>query len=124
MKKILLFVFVISVLGCKNSTENKSESTDDSTIITGNYIFFEDAAVLQNDVEIYGVILNDLAKELNKKAAPLKTNDTDMVSVKVKGIISTEEDPVILWEKKLEIVEIISISLAKETENLLKLGTE
>ena len=98
--------------------------SDDSKIITGNYIFFEDAAVLQNDVEIYGVILNDLAKELNEKAAPLKTNNTDMVRVKVRGTISTKEDPKILWEKKLEIVEIISISPAKETENILKLGTE
>ena len=98
--------------------------TDDTEIITGNYIFFKDAAVLQNDVQIYGVILNDLAKELNEKAAPLKTNETDMVSVEVRGIISTKENPKILWANKLEIVEIISISTAEETENILKLGTE
>jgi hypothetical protein len=124
MKKLLIFVFVISILGCKNNSKNSSETTDDTEIITGNYIFFKDAAVLQNDVQIYGVILNDLAKELNKKAAPLKTNETDMVSVEVRGIISTKENPKILWENKLEIVEIISISTAEETENTLKLGTE
>jgi len=124
MKKLLLFVFVISALGCKKNSKNSNETIDDSKIITGNYIYFEDAAVLQNDVEIYGVILNDLAKELNEKAAPLKTNNTDMVRVKVRGTISTKENPKILWEKKLEIIEIISISPAKETENILKLGTE
>jgi len=124
MKKLLIFVFVISILGCKNNSKNSSETTDDTEIITGNYIFFKDAAVLQNDVQIYGVILNDLTKELNKKAAPLKTNETDMVSVEVRGIISTKENPKILWENKLEIVEIISISTAEETENTLKLGTE
>jgi hypothetical protein len=124
MKKLLLFVFVISALGCKNNSNNNNDVSNDNTIITGNYIFFEDAAVLQNDVEIYGVILNDLAKELNEKAAPLKTNNTDMVRVKVRGTISTKEDPKILWENKLEIIEIISISPAKETENILKLGTE
>jgi hypothetical protein len=124
MKKLLIFVFVISILGCKNNSKNSSETTDDTEIITGNYIFFKDAAVLQNDVQIYGVILNDLAKELNKKAAPLKTNETDMVIVEVRGIISTKENPKILWENKLEIVEIISISTAEETENTLKLGTE
>ena len=124
MKKLLIFVFVISFLGCKNNSKNSSETTDDTEIITGNYIFFKDAAVLQNDVQIYGVILNDLAKELNKKAAPLKTNETDMVSVEVRGIISTKENPKILWANKLEIVEIISISTAEETENILKLGTE
>ncbi len=124
MKNLLMFVFVITVLGCKNNSKTTTETTDDTTIIKGNYIYFEDAAVLQNDVEIYGVFLNDLAKELNEKAAPLKTNETDMVNVEVRGIISSKEDPEILWEKKLEIVEIISISAAKETENILKLGTE
>jgi len=124
MKQLFIFVFAISILGCKNNSKNNTEISDTTELISGNYIFFEDAAVLQNDLEIYGVILNDLAKELNKKAAPLKTNDTDMVSVKVRATISTKEDPKILWEKKLEIVEIISISAAKETENILKLGTE
>ncbi|MDB9954366.1 hypothetical protein OAD49_02270 [Flavobacteriaceae bacterium] len=124
MKNLFIFVFAISILGCKNNSKNSSETTDDTTIIKGNYIYFEDAAVLQNDVEIYGVFLNDLAKELNEKATPLKTNETDMVNVEVRGIISSKEDPKILWEKKLEIVEIISISAAKETENILKLGTE
>ena len=111
-------------MGCKNNLKNNNETTDDAIIIAGSYIFFDDAAVLQNDVEIYGVILNDLVTELNKKAALLKTNETDMVNLEVKGIVSTKEDPKILWEKKLEIVEIIKISAAKETENILKLGTE
>ena len=124
MKKLLMFVFAITVLGCKNNSKTTTETTDDTTIIKGNYIYFEDAAVLQNDVEIYGVYLNDLAKELNEKAAPLKTNETDMVNVEVRGIISSKEDPKILWENKIEIVEIISVSEGKETENIIKLGTE
>ena len=124
MKNLLMFVFVITVLGCKNNPKNNNETPDNTEIIYGNYIFFDDAAVLQNDDEIYGVFLNDLAKELNKKAAPLKTNETDMVNVKVRGIVSTKDDPKILWEKKLEIVEIINVSAAKETEKILKLGTE
>tara|TARA_B110000967_G_scaffold198153_1_gene230812 strand:- start:12 stop:386 length:375 start_codon:yes stop_codon:yes gene_type:complete len=124
MKHLLFFVFAISVLGCKNNSKNNTETSEGLTTIKGNYIFFEDAAVLQNDAEIYGVFLNDLATQLNEKAAPLKTVDTDMVIVEVKGIISTKEDPEILWENKLEIVEIISVSPAKETENILKLGTE
>tara|TARA_Y100000385_G_C12709002_1_gene473772 strand:- start:4 stop:378 length:375 start_codon:yes stop_codon:yes gene_type:complete len=124
MKKLIILFFAISVMGCKNNLKNNNETTDDAIIIAGSYIFFDDAAVLQNDVEIYGVILNDLVTELNKKAALLKTNETDMVNLEVKGIVSTKEDPKILWEKKLEIVEIIKISAAKETENILKLGTE
>ena len=124
MKYLLVFVFVASILSCKNNPKNSNEISGDLTTIKGNYIFFEDAAVLQNDSEIYGVILNDLAKELNEKAAPLKTSDTDMVSVEVRGVLSTKEDPKILWENKIEIVEIISVSAGKETENIIKLGTE
>jgi hypothetical protein len=124
MRKIILLVFAMTVLGCKNNSKNNNETTDNTEIISGNYIFFDDAAVLQNDVEIYGVILNDVVKELNKKAALLKTSETDMVSLEVSGIVSTKDDPKILWEKKLEIIEIINVSAAKETENILKLGTE
>jgi len=124
MRKIILLVFAMTVLGCKNNSKNNNETIDNTEIISGNYIFFDDAAVLQNDVEIYGVILNDVVKELNKKAALLKTSETDMVSLEVKGIVSTKDDPKILWEKKLEIIEIINVSAAKETENILKLGTE
>ena len=124
MRKIILLVFAMTVLGCKNNSKNNNETIDNTEIISGNYIFFDDAAVLQNDVEIYGVILNDVIKELNKKAALLKTSETDMVSLEVKGIVSTKDDPKILWEKKLEIIEIINVSAAKETENILKLGTE
>ena len=114
----------MTVLGCKNNSKNNNETTVNTEIISGNYIFFDDAAVLQNDIDIYGVFLNDVVKELNKKAALLKTNETDMVNVKVKGIVSTKDDPKILWEKKLEIIEIINVSAAKETEKILKLGTE
>jgi len=124
MRKIILLVFAMTVLGCKNNSKNNNETIDNTEIISGNYIFFDDAAVLQNDVEIYGVILNDVVKELNKKAALLKTSETDMVSLEVRGIVSTKDDPKILWEKKLEIIEIINVSAAKETENILKLGTE
>jgi hypothetical protein len=124
MKHLLFFVFAILVLGCKNNSKSTTEISEELTTVKGNYIFFEDAAVLQNDVEIYGVFLNALAKKLNEKAAPLKTTDTDMVSVEVKGIISNKKDADILWENKIEIVEIISVSAAKETENILKLGTE
>ena len=118
MKKLLLFILMTSVLSCKNT------KTEGLTTIKGNYIFFEDAAVLQSENEIYGVFLNAKAKELNKKATPLKSSETDMISVEVTGIISTRKDSIILWENKIEIIDIIAVSEAKETKNILKLGTE
>jgi hypothetical protein len=118
MKKIVVLLLITSVLSCKKS------SPEGLTTVKGNYIFFEDAAVLQNDNEIYGVFLNAKALELNKKAALLKTSNTDMVNVEITGIISTKKDSKILWENKIEIIDIIAVSAAKETDNILKLGTE
>ena len=122
MKHLLVFVFVASILSCKNNPKNSNEISGDLTTIKGNYIFFEDAAVLQNDSEIYGVILNDLAKELNEKAAKYKTSNNDNVNVEVTGIISTKKDDIILWENKIEIIDIIAISSANDTNNTLKSG--
>ena len=118
MKKILVLLLITSALSCKKS------SPEGLTTVKGNYIFFEDAAVLQNDNEIYGVFLNAKALELNKKAALLKTSNTDMVNVEITGIISTKKDSKILWENKIEIIDIIAVSSAKEKDNILKLGTE
>ena len=53
-----------------------------------------------------------------------KTNESDVINVEVKGVISTKKDSVILWENKIDIVEIISVTASKETNNTLKLGTK
>jgi hypothetical protein len=118
MKKLLVFFLITSVLSCKNTND------DGPSTIKGNYIFFEDAAVLQSENQIYGVFLNAKAKELNKKAAPLKARETDMINVEVSGIISTKKDPKILWENKIEIIEIIAVSSVKDGDTTLKLGTK
>ena len=115
MKRLILYTLIILSFGCKNKPENL-------TVLKGSYIFFEDAAVLQTPNEIYGVYLNDKALELNKLARSFKANPSDAIIAELKGIISTEDHDTILWEKKFEIVEIISTSSKKETENTLILG--
>jgi hypothetical protein len=51
MKKIsFIFLFIIN-FGCVNSSEKL-------TTIKGGYLFFDDAAVLQTDHEIYGVYMS------------------------------------------------------------------
>ena len=117
MKKILALALLILSFGCKNTSEKL-------TTLKGSYMFFEDAAVLQTPNEIYGVYLNDKALALNDSSKRFKTTQTDEVIVEVKGVISTEKHEKILWEKKFEIIEIISISSKKETNNTLILGTE
>ncbi|TWO32139.1 hypothetical protein E1J38_009945 [Seonamhaeicola sediminis] len=112
MKKlIILFICAFSIfLSCKQ--EEKS-----GKIISGDYVFHGDAAVLQTDTLIYGVIINEKALELNKKAEPLKKQPTDMVRVELKGIINKEKHETILWEDKLEILEILKVETLPNDDN-------
>ena len=87
-------------------------------IINGGWHF----SFLQTPNEIYGVYLNDKALELNKLTSSFKASPSDAIIAELKGIITTEDHDKILWEKKFEIVEIISTSSKKETKNTLILG--
>ena len=117
MKKISLVLFFVMSFGCKNSSEN-------FTLLKGSYIYFDDAAVLQANNEIYGVYMNTKARELNKRAEEVKGTPADEVYVALKGIISTNDDEKIKWEKKFDIKEIISISTSINEINTLIIGTE
>ena len=117
MKKIGLLILLTLIFGCKNSSENL-------TLLKGSYIYFDDAAVLQTNNEVYGVFMNAKALELNQRAEQEKTTPTDVIYVELKGVISTDEDDKIKWEKKFDIKEIVSISRTKKERNTLILGTE
>ena len=117
MKKISLLILLTLIFGCKNSSENL-------TLLKGNYIYFDDAAVLQTNNEVYGVFMNAKALELNKSAEQYRTTPSEIIYVELKGIVSTEEDDKIKWEKKFDIKEIVSISTQKEKRNTLIIGTE
>ena len=86
--------------------------------------FFDDAAVLQTSNEIYGVYLNNKTFELNEKLKELNLEQSDEIITKLKGIISTEKHEKILWEKKIEIIEIIKISTKKQRNKTLISGEE
>ena len=117
MKKISLLILLTLIFGCKNSSDNL-------TTIKGSYIFFDDAAVLQTNNEVYGVYMNAKARELNKRAEQYRSTPSEIIYVELKGIVSTEEDDKIKWEKKFDIKEIVSISIEEKERNTLILGTE
>lgn len=134
MNKIFFLALVISTfLGCKN--DNKSETNQNVsdienskkeealTLLKGEFVFYEDAAVLQTQSDIYGVYITDKMLELNKLATPYKTEPTDMVNVEIKGKISDTKDDKILWDHKVEIIEIIQVSQSsKKNETTIKSG--
>ena len=139
MKKILiLLVCFTTIISCKNDAKSNEEKTitvdseektakqsDGLTLLKGEFVYYNGAAVLQTHAEIYGVLVTDKMLELNSIAEKHKTEPTDMVFVEIRGKITNQKDDKILWENKVEIVEILNVKPAsKENNNVVKLGTE
>ncbi|WP_396602826.1 hypothetical protein [Algibacter sp. R77976] len=140
MKKIVFIVLTLIVItSCKNDTkseqnqdiivsedsEKTAKQSDGLTLLKGEFVYYDGAAVLQTHAEIYGVLITDKLEELNKQAQQYKTEPTDMVLVEIRGKITNEKDDKILWENKLEVVEILNIKpTPKEEKNVIKLGNQ
>lgn len=135
MKKIFFTLLVFTIItSCKNDkktedtileTKENLEANSNIKLLRGSFVYYDDAAVLQTQDKIYGVYLTDKLQELNKQAEAYKTEPTDMVTVTIKGKISNKKDDKILWENKVEILEIISIKQqAKDNNNVVKLGNK
>lgn len=131
MKKAVILILCISVfISCKNESKKEGISTDKTakqndglTLLKGHFVYYDGAAVLQTRNEIYGVLVTDKMLELNKMAEKLKKEPTDMVPVEIRGKITTQKDEKILWENKVEVVEILNVTQPKKEENdVLKLG--
>lgn len=138
MKKvIILLISIIAFTACKNDSKKKTEkenlpqATKDKTAkqndglitIQGDYIFYKDAAVLQTRSEIYGIILNDLANQLNIKSEELQKDQTDMaVTIRCKKSKKPENEEG--WKYRLEIKEILKVEAVPTKDNdVIKLGS-
>ena len=129
MKKIIFFLFIsIAVLSCKKeskSTEKSSNKTSEVELITmtGEFIYYADAAVLQTTNEIYGVVIDDKMHKLNDEVKQYKVDDTDMVSVTVKVRRFEKPENEEGWPYRVEIKEIIKIEKPDaKKQDIIKLG--
>lgn len=138
--KNLFFVSVVlfAFLTCKNETRSKevdkdvvtdgpertAKQSDGLTLLKGDFVYFDGAAVLQTHANIYGVFVTDKMHELNKLVQPYKKVPTDMIPVEIRGKITDKEDDVILWEQKVEIKEILNVfEPKKENNDVIELGS-
>ena len=139
MKKIIILLLSISVFtSCKNDAKSENNETTSSTLeeetaqknnglmhLKGAFVFYDGAAVLQTQTEIYGVLITDKLKELQKQVEQYKSEPTDMVQVEIRGIVTNQKDDKILWDNKVEIVEILDVSPDSSNENnVIKLGSK
>ncbi len=116
MKKLLFVLFVMtSVVACKNQTEENTETVSEETSETfrGEFIYVDNGAVLNGSDYIYGVELNDVAKELAARVDKVKQDKYDMVPVIVNGILKdnpARQETGEGWEKVVSITEILHVS--------------
>lgn len=127
MKKILVTLTCLALfLSCKND-KKESEATPEEAVQTevkssdeltlkGSFIYYDHAAVLQTNSEIYGVIVDSMLLQLDRQAKAFKKEPTDMVPVVVKAKLSDKKDST-EWKNKIEILKIIKVSGPKPEDN-------
>ncbi len=131
MKKLpILLLILITIVGCKND-KKKDNTLDDQTNqtdvvqLTGNFIYYADAAVFQTKSELYGVVDNEKTMDLIIQAEPLKNESTDEVVATLKVRITKKPENEEGWENRIEIIEIIKVSKASQNDNsIIKFGKE
>ena len=139
MKKIfIILISVTSFLACKNDTKTESVETttetssdertakqsDGLTLLKGEFIYYADAAVLQTNKQMYGVVVDEKMHELDNMAKAFKNEVTDFVQVEIRGKITPKPENEEGWPNRVEIKEILNVQVAKESSDVVKLGKE
>ena len=129
MRKIIFILCIsIVVLACKKDSKSAEKSSNQSSEVelitmTGEFIYYADAAVLQTTNEIYGVVIDNKMHELDDQAKPYKINDTDMVSVTVKVRRFEKPENEEGWSYRVEIKEILKVEKPDiKKQDIIKLG--
>ena len=92
--------------------------------VTGEFLFYDNAAVLNTGSEIYGVVVDDKLQELNAQALTVQKDSFDMVQVFIKGVISenpNEEG----WPQVVTVKVIDSVAPSEPmTNQMIEIRTE
>lgn len=108
----MIAVLVASCNTAKEKQENALTADEISATennYTGDFIYSDGVAVLAGKSYIYGVELNSVAKELAEKVDAIKTNKNDIVSVTVKGNVTSKPEGTDGWDEIITITHIIDV---------------
>ena len=128
MKQIIIFLsFPVLFVGCKNESQsvssNSSENSDELITLSGDFIYYADAAVLQTNSEIYGVVIDEKMHELDSAVKEYKNDVTDMVMVTVKAKKIKKPVNEEGWPYRIEIKEILKVVKTNPNKNdVIKIG--
>jgi len=100
--------------------QRKTEKVPDSIqLLEGEFIYSEEAAVMRGDDFVYGVTLDSMSRVLSERIAPLKSDDFEMIPVKVKAQIrpNPRQNG---WEEMIEILEIVEVPESGKVSDSIK----
>ena len=136
MKKLLVLLLTFTVFtNCKNEpkpetpivgadgSEKTLKQNDGLTLLSGEFSYYEDAAVLQvGNSSIYGVVLNEKMHELHDMGKPFRADETDGVLVQIRGAIIAKDQDEEGWPYNIDIKEIISVKAPSVKNEVIKIG--
>jgi hypothetical protein len=140
MRKLgVLLLIVTVVLGCKLDNKKALEPKETDSVeagktikqndgfiaVQGEFIYYADAAVLKTNTKIYGVVIDDVVKDLQTQVKLFKKEDTDVVPVTVRGRLFKKDPNEEGWEDKIEIKEILKVSAPSlDANDVIKIGNK
>ena len=112
---IVLLLFVVAC-----TTQPKSETKS----LTGEFLYYDNAAVLNTGSEIYGVVVDDKLHELHSQALTVQKDSFDMVQVYIKGVISKNPNKE-GWPQVVTVNKIDSVAPSVPLSNqMIEIRTE
>lgn len=127
MKKLFGILLLAALILTSCNDEDRKDLTpepetnkeqDSIQVLTGDFVFGKDAAVIRGEDFVYGVTIDSMSQVLARKVAPLKSDDFDMIPVTVKAkILQNPEQQG--WQEVIEVREIIEIPEAKELSDTI-----
>ena len=117
-KNLQLIILLLFVAACAPQQKSKAES------ITGEFLFYDNNAVLNTGSEIYGVVVDDKLHELHAQVTPIQKDSFDMVQVYIKGVISKNPNAE-GWPEVITIKDVDSVVPSTPFENqMIEIRTE
>lgn len=119
MKKFLaLFALLVVFTSCKQENKANADSEtvttpeEDVVMLKGEFIYLNDAAVLNCGNKIYGVTIDDKMLELAEQVAEKKNDVNDMIPVIISGVVSP--NPALspsneVWAEVVTIKKIVKV---------------
>jgi len=93
--------------------------------LKGEFIYYEDAAVLQTTTEVYGIVIDSMMHVLQNEVKAYKKEATDMVPVAIRGKITAKPTGEEGWPYRVKILEVLKVYQPQaENNNVIKIDKQ